>query len=463
LRRTHQPLRPPFPRGRQCGTNPEKESVKCGPRPNQLDQVSDKEALARGPSRIPLQGERNMASSARQPAQSGTLAPGMRLPGRASRTPRGRHILAVLALTVSISISPSSCAIAGAKATPNGGTYSRTSAKSRAMPPGDGDKSGLDEGLGMEILRLSGGSGISDGHRERLVSTRRVPGSFGGRGGGGARGGGGGKGGELQVGSKVRVKGLRGAKEYNGMLGIVTAKVKGRFSVEVAGLTEELVLKADNLENLGLDRRYAAAYSTAAEDPLPSSPSLPPKEVEKYVTVEKKLLFTRVPRPVVYRVKESSLYKAAKVKQAARAHEEIAQEPTAETEAVLEAGGEGGSFKEVAGEAGEGSVPVTAGAGSIVNESKSEATTVDDAVGAADAPLHASGFAAGGDGEAFAGPVVYEGWLWSKEVSTTRIWHKRWCVARPGMLQVIDKDEDGASERGAAPRIVKTVQLAGCR
>jgi len=394
----------------------------------------------------------------------------MRSLGRASRMSRGRNILAILALTIATLIYPSSCAVAGAKATPHNGAFSRTSAKSGAMPPGDGDKKGLEEGLGMEILRLSGGSGISDGHRERLVSTRRVPGSFGGKGGGGASrggggGGGGGRGGELQVGSKVRVKGLRGAKEYNGMLGIVTAKIKGRFSVEVAGLTEELVLKADNLENLGLDKRYAAAYSTAADDPLPSSPSLPPKEVEKYVTVEKKLLFTRVPRPVVYRVKESSLYKAVRGKQeAAHAREEIVQEPTAVTEGGgAEVGEEGGAFKEVADDAGEGSVPMTAGMGSIVNQSEPAGMAVDDAVGAVDASLHAPGVAAGGDGEEFSGPVVFEGWLWSKEVTTTRIWHRRWCVARPGILQVMEKDEDGASEGGVDPRIVKTVQLAGCR
>lgn len=267
------------------------------------------------------------------------------------------------------------------------------------------------------------------------------------------------------MGSKVRVKGLRGAKEYNGMLGIVTAKIKGRFSVEVAGLTEELVLKADNLENLGLDKRYAAAYSTAADDPLPSSPSLPPKEVEKYVTVEKKLLFTRVPRPVVYRVKESSLYKAVRGKQeATHVREEIVQEPTAVTEGGgAEVGEEGGAFKEVADDAGEGSVPMTAGMGSIVNQSEPAGMAVDDAVGAVDASLHASGVAAGGDGEEFLGPVVFEGWLWSKEVTTTRIWHRRWCVARPGILQVMEKDEDGASEGGVDPRIVKTVQLAGCR
>ena len=159
---------------------------------------SEKEALARGVPWIPLQGEGNMASPARQPAQTGTLAPvpGMRSLGRASRMSRGRNILAIMALTIATLIYPSSCAVAGAKATPHSGAFSRTSAKSGAMPPGDGDKKGLEEGLGMEILRLSGGSGISDGHRERLVSTRRVPGSFGGKGRGGAsRGGGGGGGG----------------------------------------------------------------------------------------------------------------------------------------------------------------------------------------------------------------------------------------------------------------------------
>ena len=54
-----------------------------------------------------------------------------------------------------------------------------------------------------------------------------------------------------------------------------------------------------------------------------------------------------------------------------------------------------------------------------------------------------------------AGPVVYQGWLHSREPTLRALWHRRWAVARQGRLDLYENE--------TMAKIVSTVPLQQCR
>eukprot|EP00290_Baffinella_frigidus_P040167 CAMPEP_0180309774 /NCGR_PEP_ID=MMETSP0988-20121125/29301_1 /TAXON_ID=697907 /ORGANISM="non described non described, Strain CCMP2293" /LENGTH=261 /DNA_ID=CAMNT_0022293621 /DNA_START=108 /DNA_END=890 /DNA_ORIENTATION=+ len=53
--------------------------------------------------------------------------------------------------------------------------------------------------------------------------------------------------GQLEIGTMVEIKGLRAAKEYNGLRGEVVQFRKGRYSVQMKDFEDEMLLKRENL------------------------------------------------------------------------------------------------------------------------------------------------------------------------------------------------------------------------
>eukprot|EP00960_Hanusia_phi_P065379 766077-Hanusia_phi.AAC.1 len=220
----------------------------------------------------------------------------------------------------------------------------------------------------------------------------------------------------VTVGSRVRVKGLTSARQYNGLIGIVRSKYGKRFAVEVWGFPEDLMLKSKNLEVIG------------------SSPlSIEPKKTK----VQEKPQDETVSAVNITAMGSD------------RRNEDLRDSETASAEKYVDQT----HLSKVKGGPAPG-VPEEKQPKSI--RKKTFGNYFEKLTGFKQTSSIADiEYAAPKDIQSAAPKAYYQGWLYSREPALLALWHKRWCVVRQGQLDLYEDD--------SMQKLVMSVPLSQCR
>ncbi|EKX43973.1 hypothetical protein GUITHDRAFT_110081 [Guillardia theta CCMP2712] len=210
----------------------------------------------------------------------------------------------------------------------------------------------------------------------------------------------------VTVGSRVRVKGLASARQYNGLVGVVRSKYGKRFAVEVWGFPEDLMLKSKNLEVIGcsllsIESKKSQQTEQGKADLEENITALASNQtVEKGYDDETISVDNQPHQAYQKKVKEGPLQPA-----------ESEQLPKASKRKTFE------NYLE-----------------KFTGFKQKTSTRLADSVAPA---------------------AHHQGWLYSREPALLALWHKRWCVVRQGQLDLYEDD--------SMQKLVMTVPLSQCR